>query len=129
MTTSSLRWGRIVLGGLLAEGLLVLAVIPVQLTGGNQRVLTVVAVAGSFVALALVARWLCRPLARPVVHGLLMGVVAAGLYLALQVAAMAFATEPPQVPPIYYVAHVLKLAGGALGGWWAARGSAVRAEA
>ena len=127
MTTSSLRWGRILLGGLLAEMLLVLAVIPIQATGGSEQALTVVAVGGSFVALLLVAWWLCRSVSSPVLHGVLMGVVAAALYLGLQLIATAFAPEPPEIPAVYYVAHVLKLAGGALGGWLAARGRIVRA--
>lgn len=129
MTTSSLRWGRILLGGLLAEVLLILAVIPIQATGGSEQALTIVAVGGSFAALLFVAWWLCRPLSRPVLHGALMGVAAATLYLCLQLIATAFAPEPPQVPAIYYFAHVLKLAGGALGGWLAARRRAVRAAA
>ena len=72
MANASLRWGRIVLGGFLAEILLILAVIPVYATGGNQTVLTTVAVAGSFLAFIPVAWWLARTTSRPVLHGTLM---------------------------------------------------------
>src|SRR5688572_30760638 len=49
MASSALRWGRIVLGGVLGEAILILAVIPVYMTGSGETSLTVVAVVGSFV--------------------------------------------------------------------------------
>jgi hypothetical protein len=124
MTTSSLRWGRIVLGGFLAELLLIVAVIPMRIVGSSETAITVLAVAGSFVVFLPVAWWLGRSLARPILHGMLMGATAAAIYLVLQVLGQLFAPEPPAVPMIYYVAHVLKLAGGASGGWLAARSAA-----
>src|SRR5258707_1180725 len=79
MATSSLRWGRIVLGGVLAELILVVFVIPINLAGGGERAITTVAVAGSYVVFVPVAWWLSRALPRPILHGALMGVlVAAG---------------------------------------------------
>jgi hypothetical protein len=121
MTTSPLRWGRIVLGGVLGEVLLILAVIPMRIAGSGETAITVLAVGGSFLAFVLVAWWLGRTLARPALQGMLMGAVAAAIYLALQVLGQLLAPEPPQIPAIYYVGHVLKLAGGAVGGWLAAR--------
>jgi hypothetical protein len=118
----SLRWGRILLGGFLIELVLILLVIPLQAFGGSQGAVTVLAVGGSFLAAVGIAVWLCRAVGRPVTHGVLMGIIGAAIYLALQIAGQMFAPTPtPEVPLIYYFAHVLKVAGGAVGGWWAAR--------
>ena len=121
MTTTSLRWGRIALGGFLGELLLILAVIPMRFAGSSEDAVTVLAVAGSFVAFVLVAWWLTRSLTRRVMHGLLMGAFGAAIYLVLQVLGQLFAPEPPEIPLIYYAGHALKLAGGAVGGWLAQR--------
>jgi hypothetical protein len=121
-TTPSLRWGRIVLGGFLAELLLIAAVIPMRALGSSERAITIVAVAGSFFAFVPVAWWLARPLGRPILHGVLMGTVAAALYTVLAVVGQMFG--PPDLPPtplIYYLAHVFKLFGGGTGGWLATR--------
>ncbi len=80
MGATSIRWGRVVLGGFLAELVLVVLVIPIRALGGPESAVTVVAVAGSFFVFVPVAWWLFR-----------------------------------------YVAHVLKVAGGAAGGWFALR--------
>jgi hypothetical protein len=125
MASSALRWGRIVLGGVLGEAILVLAVIPVYMTGSGETSLTVVAVVGSFVAFVLTARWLGRSLPRPVSHGMLMGAVAAAIYIVASLVGRVFVPDAPPAPLIYYVAHLLKVAGGATGGWLAQR--AIRA--
>ena len=127
MSGTSLRWGRIALGGFLAELLLILAVIPLQAAGGGQGAITTVAVAGSFVAFIPVAWWLGRRLAQPVLHGVLMGVFAAAVYTGLFFAGQLFDPTIPPMPLMYYVAHVLKLAGGAVGGWLAQRSAVVAA--
>jgi hypothetical protein len=126
MTHTSLRWGRIVLGGFLAELLLVIAVIPVRAAGGGEDAITMLAVVGSFVAFVPVAWWLGRRLPRPLLHGMLMGAFAAAVYTALFFAGRLFDPTVPAMPLMYYVAHVLKLGGGAVGGWLAQR-SAVMA--
>jgi hypothetical protein len=123
-TTSSLRWGRIVLGGFLPELVLILAVIPMRTAGSSDAAVNVLAMAGSFFLFVPVAWWLGRTLPRPILHGVLMGAFATVIYLVLQVLATMFAPEPPTVPWFYYVGHALKLAGGATGGWFAARSSA-----
>ena len=124
MAQSSLRWGRIVLGGFLAEILLILAVIPIYATGGDQSLVTVVAVAGSFLAFIPVAWWLTRTTPRPVLHGLLIGATGAAIYILMGVVGRQFDPSAPPAPAIYYLGHLLKLAGGATGGWMAARATA-----
>jgi hypothetical protein len=116
MATTTIRWGRVVLGGFLAELILFAAVIPVYAFNGPQSAVTVVAVAGSYLVFLPVAWWLCRPLARPVLHGALMGAAAAAIYLLIQGGTALFVADAPAVPFMYYVAHVLKIAGGATGG-------------
>ena len=120
MGAGSIRWGRVVLGGFLAELILVVLVIPIRVLGGPESAVTLVAVAGSFFVFVPVAWWLCRSLARPVLHGALMGVAAALIYTLLAVIGQ-FAPDAQPIPLIYYVAHVLKVAGGAAGGWFAVR--------
>ena len=120
MANSSLRWGRIVLGALLAEFLLIVAVIPVYASGAGQSALTTVAVVGSFIVFVPVAWWLARPTSTPVLHGILMGAFAALAYTLLSVIGRQFNADAPPTPWMYYVAHMLKLAGGATGGWMAA---------
>jgi hypothetical protein len=115
MSLTSLRWGRIALGGFLAELILFMPVILVYAVGGGQTAVTVVAVAGSFFVFVPVAWWLARSLPRAVLHGALMGAAAAALYMGTGAVASAFIANAPPVPLIYYVAHVLKIAGGATG--------------
>jgi hypothetical protein len=124
MSSGSLRWGRIVPGGLLAECILILIVIPMRMAESSDAAVTNVAVAGSFLAFVAVAWWLGRSLTRPILHGVLMGATGAALYILLAVAGRFFVPDAPPTPFIYYVAHALKLAGGAVGGWLAQRASA-----
>ena len=129
MEKTSLRWGRIVLGGFLAELLLVVAVIPVQAAGGGEDAVTIVAVVGSFVAFVPVAWWLGRRLPRPVLHGVLMGAFAAAVYTGAFFVGRMFNPAVPAMPLMYYVAHVMKLAGGAVGGWLAQRSAEMTGSA
>src|SRR4249920_1297630 len=128
--SSTLRWGRIVLGGFLAELILFVPVIAANFAGGGERTITVVAVAGSYIVFVPVTWWMSRRLERPVLHGALMGAAAAAIYMLLAVAGRYFQPTAPPMPFIYYVAHVLKIAGGATGGWLAQRSaSAVPTQA
>ena len=129
MATSSLRWGRIVLGGFLAEMILMVVVIPMRLLGSGDGPITAVAVAGSYVVFVPVAMLLTRSLTRPVLHGVLMAAAAVAIYLVLQTLQQNFDPNAPGVPLVYYLAHMLKLAGGATGGWLAQRRSRTAAPA
>jgi putative membrane protein (TIGR04086 family) len=111
MSGKQIHWGRILLGGLLAEVALILAIVP--LGSGldlGDNFLHYTAPPGSFITCFLGALWVCRGIeSRFVLHGTLVGVVAALIYVAL--------TRAQPEPFAYIVAHVLKLVGGACGGF------------
>jgi putative membrane protein (TIGR04086 family) len=111
-----MRWVRILIGGFLAEALLILIVIPINMKFG-QHALLYVAPVGSLATCFLFGLWVGRGAqSRFVLHGLLVGVVAMLIYVAL--------TRAQPEPFAYVVAHVLKLVGGACGAWLAGRQSA-----
>jgi|SRR5579863_6963317 len=113
MNSTTIHWGRILLGGLLAEVALILAIVPLGLRLGDNF-LHYAAPPGSFITCFLGALWACRRVeSRFVVHGTLVGVVAALIYVIL--------TRAQPEPFAYIVAHALKLAGGACGGFVAGR--------
>ena len=113
MSDSPMRWGRILAGGFLAELALILAIVPLGLRLG-ESFLHYSAPPGSFITCFLGAFWAARRArSRFVLHGLLVGVVAALIYVGL--------TRGQPEPLAYIVAHVLKLLGGACGGYAASR--------
>ena len=110
---AKMHWGRILIGGFLAEAVLILLVIPVAMKWG-QSPLLYLAPAGSLVLCFLCGFWVGhRVQSRFVLHGLLVGAVATAIYLAL--------TRLKPEPVAYVVAHGLKLVRGASGGWLAGR--------
>ena len=113
MSSTTIHWGRILLGGLLAEAALILAIVPLGLRLGDSF-LHYTAPPGSFITCFLGALWVCRRIeSRFLLQGTLVGVVAALLYIAL--------TRAQPEPFAYLMAHALKLAGGACGGFVAER--------
>ena len=113
MSSTRIYWGRILLGGLFAEAALILAIVPLGLRLGDNF-LHYTAAPGSFVMCFLAALWVCRRIESDfVLHGTLVGVVAALIYVAL--------TRTQPEPFAYIVAHALKLVGGACGGFVAQR--------
>jgi putative membrane protein (TIGR04086 family) len=112
-TSGGIRWLRVLLAGFLAEVLVIALVIPVSLLFGKNT-LTYAAPAASLLACFLLAIWVGRRLeSRFVLHGILVGVVAALIYVVL--------TRGGPEPPAYLIAHGLKILGGAAGGFVAAR--------
>jgi putative membrane protein (TIGR04086 family) len=108
-----IRWGLALVGGVLAEVGIFAVVIPVQQLFGERAFLlsaTPACLAMTFVFGWWVAR---RAAARPLLHGLLVGVVAALIYLAL--------VWGQDLPTEFVVANWLKLAGGLAGGAVAGR--------
>ena len=113
MSSTGIHWGRILLGGLLAEVALILAIVPLGLRLGD-KFLHYTAPPGSFVMCFLGALWVCRRIeSHFILQGALVGVVATLIYIAL--------TRAQPEPFAYIVAHALKLVGGACGGFVARR--------
>ena len=113
MSGTKIHWGRILLGGLLAEVALILAIVPLGLRLG-ENFLHYTAPPGSFLTCLVGALWVCRRIeSHFILHGTLVGVVAALIYIAL--------TRARPEPFAYILAHALKLAGGACGGFVAER--------
>jgi putative membrane protein (TIGR04086 family) len=112
-TPAGIHWLRVLFAGFLAEVLVIALVIPPALLVGKNT-LTYTAPLASLVACFAFAVWVGRRIdSRFVLHGILVGVVATLIYVAL--------TRGGPEPPAYLVAHALKLLGGAAGGLVAAR--------
>jgi putative membrane protein (TIGR04086 family) len=112
-TATGIHWLRVLLGGFLAEVSLIALVIPVSLLFGKQTV-PYIALLGSLLTCFVFAVWVGRRIdSRFVLHGILVGVVATLIYVAL--------TRGGPEPLVYLVAHALKILGGAAGGFVAAR--------
>jgi len=106
-------WGRVLAGGFLAELLVFAIVFPTRSLLGQQAFLASILIASALMPF-LFAVWVGRSIdSRFVLHGVLVGLVAALIYLGL-------AWGQPQ-PLLYKIAHGLKLVGGAAGGIVASR--------
>lgn len=141
--SEDVRWKRALLGGLLAEILVYVIIIPVGLVVGFDNLqhpaFTIVILAGSFFAPVVLTQWVARRVAsRFVLHGLLVGVGAFLFYMALVAVGYLLGPPPPQdpaqqlilgQPPIYWVAHTLKILGGVTGGLVAMRRHGIRGMA
>jgi hypothetical protein len=121
--STRILWGRILLGGLIAEAVLIGIAIPLSRAG--QQPVIYEALVGSFVMPFVLALWVGRRLAsRFVLHGVLIGAAATLIYLALGEAGRRWGPPSDPQPFAYTVAHGLKLVGGALGGMVARRRAA-----
>src|ERR1700730_7725978 len=104
----SIQWGRVLLAAFLMEVILFAIAIPLFLSGAGRLlvyVVPLVALAATFA----VTVWLGRRIkTKPVLHGVLIGVVGTLMYVGLTRAQL----EPWQ----YWVAHALKVVGGAAAG-------------
>jgi uncharacterized membrane protein HdeD (DUF308 family) len=110
---TELRWGRVLVGGLLAELLVIAIVFPVLALFGQQAFLASILIASAVMPF-IFAVWVGRRVeSRFVLHGALVGVVAALVYMGL-------AWGQPQ-PLLYKIAHVFKVIGGVAGGVVASR--------
>jgi putative membrane protein (TIGR04086 family) len=108
-----IHWVRVLIGGFLAEASVFAVVVPVFLLFG-QHALPYAALPASLVNCFLFALWVGRRVdSRLVLHGTLVGVVATLLYVGL--------TLGRPEPSVYLVAHVLKILGGAAGGFFVER--------
>jgi len=110
---AKIHWGRVLVGGFFAELLVFAVVFPVRHLFGQQAFLVSILIASAVMPF-LFAWWVGRHIESLfVVHGALVGVVAALIYLGL-------AWGQPQ-PLLYKVAHGLKVVGGMAGGAVASR--------
>ena len=114
-----IRWGSILLGGFFAELAVFVMVIPLSLVAG-QASLVYSAPPASFIATLLFGLWVgTKAPERPLLHGTLVGIVAMLIYIGMSLGR-------PE-PIAYIVAHVLKVLGGAAGGFIAFRRGTLKA--
>ena len=117
MASTPLRWANILIGGFLAELCVFAIVFPALWLFGQQAFLASILIASAVMPFVF-AVWVGRVAeSRFVLHGVLVGLVAAVIYLLL-------AWGQPQ-PLLYKIAHGLKIAGGMAGGMVAARRKSV----
>jgi hypothetical protein len=108
-----IHWVRVLLAGILAELAVFVIVFPTRHFFGQRAFLASILIASALLPFAF-ALWVGRHIeSRFVLHGALVGVVAALFYLAL-------AWGQAQ-PLLYRVAHGLKVVGGIVGGAVAGR--------
>lgn len=105
---AQLHWGRVLAAGFLAELLVFAVVFPMLYLFGQRAFLASILIASTLFPL-IFAFWVGRRVeSRFVLHGALVGLVAALFYTLL-------AWGQPQ-PLLYKIAHGLKVAGGMVGG-------------
>jgi uncharacterized membrane protein HdeD (DUF308 family) len=111
--TPHIHWGRAIAGGVLAELVVFAIVFPALALFGQRAFLASILVASGVMPFVF-ALWVARRLDSGfVIHGALVGLVAALFYLLI-------AWGQPQ-PLLYKIAHGLKVVGGIAGGLVAAR--------
>jgi hypothetical protein len=104
----SIQWGRVLLAAFLMEVVLIAIAVPLSL-GGAGRALVYVIPPLAFVATYAITIWLGRGIkSNFVLHGMLIGVVGTLMYVAL--------TRAQPEPWQYWLAHALKVVGGAAAG-------------
>jgi uncharacterized membrane protein HdeD (DUF308 family) len=113
LNSSRIHWVRVVLAGVVAEVAVFAVVFPTRSLLGQNAFLASILIASAVMPL-LAALWVCRRVeSRFVLHGALVGIVAALFYLAI-------ARGQPE-PLLYKIAHGLKIVGGIAGGLIASR--------
>jgi putative membrane protein (TIGR04086 family) len=121
-----MRWLRAILGGFLAEVLVMVLILPVayavgyDLTSGDPSsvpaALNTAIVIASFIAPLLLTQWVAKKITSQfVLHGFLVGFTAFVIYMIPMVLSGA------AQPPVYWIAHAMKILGGVTGGYVAAR--------
>jgi drug/metabolite transporter (DMT)-like permease len=108
-----LRWGWIIVGGVVA-GLALMLFVPIQFLPGGEAALLYLVAPLCVIVTGLVGYWIARKTDDlRLLHGGLVGAVALLIYTAL--------TWTEELPAIYWVANYLKIAGGLIGAWVADR--------
>ena len=125
-----IRWGRIVIGAVLLEAVLIVAAIPLlgfvanplapgaQNASGDYTIFFVSVAVACFVVGALAGWWVARPLSSQfMLHGALTGIVATAIYLAI------CSIPPTTIPAVvaaygpfwFFLANGLRIVGATLG--------------
>jgi hypothetical protein len=108
-----LRWGWVLLGALLANVAIALLITPIALLDGAQH-LGYVAPPLSFIGVLAIAYWIARKAPRrAALHGLLVGLGAAVIYVPILLAG--------HITFAHLLSSALKVLGGAAGGLLVAR--------
>jgi putative membrane protein (TIGR04086 family) len=111
---SGIRWGWIVLGAILGEAVLFGVAVLLYVLPGGPDLLSYAVPPVSLVAMAAAGFWVARRATHHrVLHGTLVGVIAALAYVGL--------TWGKALPVAYLISHGLKVIGGMLGGVLAQR--------
>ncbi len=128
-----MNWTRALIGGLLAELLVLVLIAPVALIVGLDSLsdpanvpaaLGYGIVIASFVAPLLLTQWVAKRVSTQLVlHGALVGFTAFVIYM------IPMMLSGESQPPIYWAAHAAKIIGGLAGGFVAARRAAGRGAA
>ena len=128
-----MNWKRAVIGGILAELLLIVVLLPVVAVIGFDSlsdpynvppIILAVVIGGSFITTLLLTQWVAkRASSRFVIHGAIVGLAAFAVYMIPVVAGGG------AQPPLYWLAHAMKLLGGMSGGVVAAKRHASRPTA
>lgn len=129
-SSAGTRWGRIVIGAVLLEALLIVAAIPLlgfvanplapgaESASGDYTIFFVSVTVACFLAGALLGWWVARPLtSRFALHGALTGIVATAIYLAI------CSIPPTTIPAVvaaygpfwFFLANGLRVTGATLG--------------
>ena len=109
----SIQWGRVLLAAFVMELVLIAIAAPLFKSGAG-RVLVYVIPPAALIATFAITVWLGRKInSKFVLHGTLIGIVGTLMYIAL--------TRAQPEPWQYWVAHALKVVGGAAGGMVLAR--------
>jgi len=107
-----IRWGLVIAGALLAEVGIAALVFPVRFLVSEEAFVSSVAPACLAMTIAFGFWAGARARVKPVIHGALVGVVAALVYIVL--------TIGQTLPPEFVISHFVKVAGGLAGGGLAA---------
>ena len=105
----SIRWGLVLLGGLVAEILIFAIAIPIAIFAGEGSLLYTAPTA-SLIATFMCGWWVAKKATHHrVLHGILVGAAVMVIYVAMSLGR-------PE-PLAYVIAHALKVVGGAAGGY------------
>jgi hypothetical protein len=122
-TADKIRWGRIVIAGILIEVALIVLTIPLFMLAGVEAVVPVIAPL-CFIAGFVVCWWLLRRvLSHRILHGFLAGMVATALYLGLILGQYGSLTPVIEMYGgfLFALANGLRILGAVAGGWFAQR--------